>query len=112
MASEFLANLEKGVFVVPVCMSCLKKAWPPSARCPSCLSKTRFTKVATIGTLVEFAASHVKDREGVFGIVEMDGFRLVGSIGGANLKEGMEVGMSKCGIGPDGTPYYHFQPAE
>lgn len=98
--------------MVPVCTSCGKKAWPPSARCPSCLSKTRFAKVATAGTLVEFAASHVRGREGTFGIVEMDGFRLVGSIGDAKLREGMKVKMSKCGVGPDGTPYYHFEPVE
>jgi len=98
--------------MVAVCTSCRKKAWPPYSRCPLCLSRTRFAKVATAGTLIEFAASHVKGREGTFGIVEMDGFRLVGSIGGANLKEGMNVKMSKCGIAPDGTPYYHFQPAE
>jgi uncharacterized OB-fold protein len=112
LASEFLANLKKGAFVVPVCTSCGKKAWPPSAHCPSCLSKTRFAKAALAGTLIEFAASHVKGQEGTFGIVQLDGFRLVGSIGGANLKEGMDVKMSKCGIGPDGTPYYHFHPAE
>jgi len=112
LASEFLTSLKKGVFVVPVCTSCRKKAWPPSARCPSCLSRTRAAKVATAGILVEFAASHVKNREGTFGIVEMDGFRLVGSIEGTNLKEGMDVKMSKCGVGSDGAPYYHFQPAE
>lgn len=98
--------------MVPVCTSCRKKAWPPSARCPSCLSTTRFAKVGTAGTLVEFAASHFKDRKGAFGIVEMDGFRLVGSLGDAKLAEGMKVRMTKCGVEPDGTPYYHFQPAE
>ena len=64
------------------------------------------------GTLVEFAASHVKGREGIFGVVHMDGFRLMGSFGDAKLKEGMKVKMSRCGLGLDRSPYYHFQPAE
>jgi uncharacterized OB-fold protein len=112
LASEFLKSLQKGVFVVPVCTSCGKKAWPPSARCPSCLSGTKFVKVRTAGKLVEFAASHIKGREGTFGIVELDGFRIVGSVGGTKLKEGMKVKMTKCGVGPDGSPYYHFEAAE
>jgi uncharacterized OB-fold protein len=112
LASEFLKSLQKGVFMVPVCTSCGEKAWPPAARCPSCLSETKLAKVSTAGKVVELAVSHVKGHEGAFGIVELDGFRLVGSFGDAKLKEGMKVKMSKCGIGPDGSPYYHFEPAE
>jgi len=59
--------------------------------------------------LVEFATSHLRGHEGVFGIVQMDGFRLVGSFESADLSEGMDVRMIECGM-KDGTPYYLFAP--
>jgi hypothetical protein len=36
----------------------------------------------------------------------------VGSFGNAKVKEGMKVKMTNCGIAPNGSPYYHFEPAE
>lgn len=77
--------------------------------CPECYSKTALKKVNNKGVLVEFATSHVRGHEGVFGIVQMDGFRLVGSFDSAQLAEGMQVRMVKCGM-RDGTPYYIFAP--
>ena len=59
--------------------------------------------------LVEFATSHVRGHEGVFGIVQMDGFRLVGSFESADLVEGISVRMIECGM-KDGAPYYLFAP--
>jgi hypothetical protein len=105
---EFGENLQRGKFLMPVCTSCGKKAWPPSPICPACLSKTSLKKIRPEGTLVEFADSHIRDHEGIFGIVEMDGFRLVGSFDiGAPLHEGANVRMDRCGL-RDGAPYYHF----
>jgi hypothetical protein len=66
-------------------------------------------KVSDRGVLVEFAPSHVKGREGFFGIVEMDGFRLVGSFLTAELAEGLKVRMVACGK-KNGAPYYLFDP--
>lgn len=113
MASEFLDRLEKGEFTVPVCTLCGKKAWPPAAHCPSCLAQTKLKRQELDGTLEEFARSHISGHEGVFGIVKMDGFRLVGSFDdGARLRRGAKVRMAGCGVRPDGTPFYRFAPAK
>lgn len=109
MESEFARNLEQGRFLVPVCTRCGKKTWPPSSTCPLCYSKTKLRKVNDRGVLVEFASSRVKGREGFFGIVEMDGFRLMGSFQTGKLTEGMKVRMVACGK-KDGAPYYLFDP--
>jgi uncharacterized OB-fold protein len=106
---EFARYLKRGVFKVPVCTKCGKKSWPPSPTCPVCYSKTTLKQVDRRGVLVEFAASHVRGNEGLFGIVEMDGFRLVGSFESADLSEGMRVRMVDCGV-RDSTPYYLFAP--
>ncbi len=108
---EFINSLKKGKFRMPVCLSCGRKAWPPSRRCPHCLCKTSLKTIKTIGTLIEFSSSHIKGREGAFGLVEMAGIRLIASFGDLPLKEGMKVKMSSCGIKPDGTAFYFFAPA-
>lgn len=109
MESEFARHLELGEFRVPVCTRCGKKAWPPSSTCPICYSTTALRKVSDRGVLVEFASSHMRGWEGLFGIVEMDGFRLVGSFQTTELAEGMKVRMVACGK-KDGAPYYLFAP--
>lgn len=101
--------MKKGEFMVPTCTKCSKKAWPPSDACPSCFAKTVPRKTARKGTLVEFSRSHVRGYEGIFGIVKMDGFTLVGSFDDADLKKGIKVRMDRCGIN-NGTPFYHFVP--
>ena len=105
---EFIDCLKNGQFKIPVCTSCKSKAWPPSRYCPNCLCKTSLEKVLTTGTLLVFARSYVKGKEGVFGLVEMSGIRIVGSINIKDLKEGMKVKMSECGIMQDGTLFYNF----
>ena len=97
---------------MPTCISCGSKAWPPSHRCPRCLSKTSLKKIETTGILLEFANSHVKGKEGIFGLVEMSGIKLVGSFDTSLLKEGMKVRMKECRVGPDGAAFYHFTPTK
>lgn len=108
---EFLESLKKGEFKIPVCTLCKSKAWPPSRHCPHCLHETALQKVETTGTLLEFTSSHIKGREGIFGIIEMSGIKIVGSFDSLQLKEGMKVKMSGCGVRPDGTAFYHFTKA-
>ena len=48
--------------------------------------------------------------EGVFGIVDICGIRVVGSIAGDPLRHGMKVKMTKCGITTNGSVFYQFQP--
>jgi uncharacterized OB-fold protein len=62
------------------------------------------------GTVLEFTTSHVKNNTGKFGVVDLDGIRIIGSILGELLYEGMQVKMNRCGITQDGSAYYHFVP--
>ncbi len=101
--------MKKGEFLVPVCTGCGKKSWPPSATCPSCYEKTKLKNTARTGTLIEFARSRVRGHEGAFGIVQMDGFILVGSFDDVKLRKGMKVRMDRCGMN-ESTPFYHFIP--
>lgn len=101
--------MKKGEFFVPVCTKCGKKAWPPAPACASCFSKTALKKMDRAGVLVEFARSHVRGHEGVFGMVQMGGFMLIGSFDNAKLRKGMKVMMDRCGVS-DATPFYHFTP--
>jgi hypothetical protein len=52
------------------------------------------------------------DAEGAFGIVDLCGIRLIGSISGRPLRVGMKVKMAECGIRPDGKVYYRFKKAD
>ena len=66
-------------------------------------------KIEGKGVLLEFTFSYLKNIEGMFGIVDVSGIRLVGSIFGRPLRHGMEVTMIKCGINSDGSIFYHFK---
>jgi hypothetical protein len=48
--------------------------------------------------------------EGCYGLVEMAGIKLIGSFDTFELKDGLQVKMARCGLKPDGTPYYFFEP--
>jgi uncharacterized OB-fold protein len=109
LESEFAKCLRRGIFKVPVCKKCKKKAWPPSSTCPACYSFTALQQVDRKGVIIEFGTSHVNGHEGIFGIVEMAGFRLVGSFDSPKLSEGMLVRMMDCGMRDD-IPYYLFAP--
>jgi hypothetical protein len=50
--------------------------------------------------------------EGCYGLVEMDGIRLIGSFDTFELRDGLQVKMAGCGLKPDGTPYYLFEPVK
>jgi hypothetical protein len=62
------------------------------------------------GTLVEWTTSHLKNIQSKFGIVDMSGVRVLGSISGESITRGLHVKMTKCGISDNGIPYYHFEP--
>jgi uncharacterized OB-fold protein len=108
---EFIEHLSKGEFRIPICKSCASKVWPPSPHCPYCLSKTSLEKIEKTGILLEFTSSFLEGKEGVFGLVDMSGIKLIGSFGTKRLKEGMKVRMKGCGVKPDGTTFYSFTPA-
>ncbi len=105
---EFIESLRRGEFRIPVCVACGSKAWPPSSTCPRCYSPTRMVDGGRTGKLLEFSCSHVRGKEGLFGVVQIDDIRLVGSLDEYSLKEGMDVVMIDCGIHDDGTTFYRF----
>ena len=107
---EFFDYLRKGEFWIPTCISCKKKVWPPYRHCSVCLSKTKLRKIKGKGTLVEWTTSHLKNIQNKFGIVDMSGIKVLGSISGEPITRGMRVRMTKCGISDNGIPYYHFEP--
>lgn len=109
---EFIDRLKTGDFFIPVCKSCGKRAWPPATFCPVCLSQTTLKRIDRIGVVVEFASSHLKNIEGVFGVIDIDGIRLVGAIKAHKISLGMPVKLVTCGLNEEGSPYYDFEPFE
>lgn len=105
-----MKSLNEGNFLVPVCSSCRNKVWPPSRLCPLCYSETSLEEVETVGTLLEFSKSHIERKEGMFGIVDLGGIKIVGGLKSDRLKEGMKLRMSACGVREDGSPFYDFEP--
>jgi uncharacterized OB-fold protein len=102
--------MRKGEFRISICKACDQKIWPPSENCPICFSETILKKNHKAGKLIEFTRSYMKHSEGVFGIVDICGIRVVGSIAGDPLWHGMKVKMTKCGITTNGSVFYQFQP--
>ena len=64
-------------------------------------------KIETTGTLIEFTTSHIYGKEDLYGVVDMEGIKLIGSLS-ANVTTGMKVRMVKCGIRENGCLFYHF----
>jgi uncharacterized OB-fold protein len=108
---EFIESIKTGEFRIPVCNSCHARVWPPFQFCPVCYSPTSLEKVNAIGTLVEFSVSHVKNRDGLFGVIDLDGIRIVGSLGETPVQVGQKMKLASCGIRDDGTPFYNFERA-
>jgi uncharacterized OB-fold protein len=104
---KFYDFIRRGEFRVPVCKQCRKKMWPPLEYCCDCFFTTRLEKFETTGTLIEFTTSNIYGREDLYGVVDMRGIKLIGSLSG-NVTPGMKVRMVKCGIRENGCLYYHF----
>jgi uncharacterized OB-fold protein len=110
LLQHFIEELNRGRFQVPICGSCKTKVWPPSRYCPQCHSKAELEVIETSGTLLEFTNSSLEGMEGIFGLVDMSGIKLIGSFDTSELREGQKVKMVRCGIGSDGTAFYFFEP--
>ena len=59
-----------------------------------------------------FTMSHLRGTEGCYGLVEMSVIKLIGSFNILELKDGLKVRMVRCGVRPNGTPYYFFEPVK
>ena len=107
--NEFIRHLRKGDFRVSICIRCRRKTWPPSKCCHYCLSKTKLKRMNLTGKLLEFSTSRLKSRSSAFGIIQMDGVAVLGSISEKNPYYGMLVRMTDCGVTCTGLPYYNFE---
>jgi uncharacterized OB-fold protein len=106
---RFYDFIRKGEFRVAVCKQCRRKIWPPSEFCYYCFSATRLTKIKTTGRLIESTASHIYGKEDLYGLVDMKGIKLIGSLS-TNVTNGMKVRMVECGIRENGCLFYRFDP--
>lgn len=104
---NFYKYIRRGDFRVAVCKHCHKKMWPPSEFCCFCYYKTSLKKIETTGTIVEFTTSQIHGNENLYGIVDMQGIKLIGSLP-VNVTLGMKVKMVECGIRENGCLFYHF----
>jgi uncharacterized OB-fold protein len=110
---EFIKNLKRGKFMIPYCMSCGSATWPPSDHCYLCASKTKLRRIEHLtGKLVEFTTSYHMGNRTVFGIIDIEGIKLIGSINSILPYVGMNVNITACGILSDGTPFYEFKDFE
>jgi uncharacterized OB-fold protein len=110
---EFLKNLKRGKFMIPYCISCNSATWPPSDHCYLCASKTKLRRIEHItGKLVEFTASNDMGSRRVFGVVDIEGVKLIGSIKSLLPYVGMNLNINACGVLSDGTPFYEFKDSE
>ena len=106
---EFIRYLRKGDFRITTCISCRRKTWPPSKRCQYCLSKTKLKRINLRGKVLEFSTSELKNCPSKFGIIQMNGVTLLGSISDKNPYYGMPVRMTDCGVTSAGLTYYNFE---
>jgi uncharacterized OB-fold protein len=62
-----------------------------------------------VGHLIEYTTAYNMPRPLKFGIVNIGGINIIGSLDSTNSPSvGMKVKMINCGISPDGTPFYEF----
>ena len=61
------------------------------------------------GKLLEFSTSRLNSRSSAFGIIQMDGVAVLGSISDKNPYYGMRVRMTDCGVTYTGLTYYNFE---
>ena len=96
--------------MLPVCNSCNFRMWPPSNYCSRCHSRTALENVETSGILIEYSKSFLPGNEGIYGLVDMSGIRLIATFNTSELSKGQKVKMVNCGINSDGTAFYLFEP--
>ncbi len=108
MARGFHEFAKSGEFRVTVCVQCHKTIWPNSSFCSDCFSKTTFKKLDLPGTIKEVSLSFVGGRKEVYGLVQIGGISVIGSLF-ANAIPGGKVRMVDCGTREDGCFYCRFE---
>jgi uncharacterized OB-fold protein len=106
---RFYYFLRRHEFRVTVCKKCRQKIWPPSQNCFVCFSPTKLEKVVTTGFIKEITTSYTKGTAKLYGIVDMQGIKLVGSLS-PDAYVGLKVQMTDCGIRENGSLFFNFDP--
>ena len=108
---HFLKCLKDHRFVIPYCVWCGSPAWPPVEKCYNCRSKVKLKRIkGPQGHLIEYATAYTKCGPVIFGVVDIDGIKLVGSLRPSITPQvGMNVKMVNCGLSTDDTPFYEFE---
>ena len=65
--------------------------------------------VSRIGILLEFSTSFISGYAQDFGIVDLEGVHLLGTVQGNNIFFGCTVVMYDCGVDEDTRPFYKFR---
>ena len=66
-----------------------------------------------VGRLLEYTTARNISPPVVFGIISIDGIKIIGSVDSSVLpRVGIDVKMTNCGISSDGTPFYEFEKYE
>ena len=63
----------------------------------------------TTGFIKEITTSYTKGTAKIYGIVDMQGIKLVGSLS-SNASVGLKVQMTDCGIRENGSLFFNFDP--
>jgi hypothetical protein len=74
------------------------------------MSKVKLRRAKSLeGHLIEYTVSYRFLKPQIFGIIEIGGIKLIGTVhSSVSPFVGMFLRMKKCGISNDGTPYYEF----
>jgi uncharacterized OB-fold protein len=107
---QFLNNLKGSRFAIPYCIRCNSPSWPPIERCNICMSRVKLKRIKTpVGHLIEHTTAYNMSKPVIFGVIELDGIKLVGSLHSVAPYVGMGLRMINCGVSADGTPFYEFE---
>jgi uncharacterized OB-fold protein len=111
---QFINGLRKRRFALPYCIKCDLPAWPPVDRCYHCMSRVGLREIRfPVGRLLEYTTARNISPPVVFGIVSIDGIKVIGSLDSSvSPRVGIDVKMTNCGISSDGTPFYEFDKYE
>lgn len=108
---DFFYYLQRGQLRIPTCCNCHQKVWPPNQFCSQCFSRRiDMVKADSKGRIIEFSKSHNKNNpsELTYGLIEISGVRLIGSIVGKEIEANSSVLLRRCGLTESKNAFYEF----
>ena len=82
----------------------------PIDQCYFCMSRVKLRRIRSpVGSLIEYTTARNLCSPIIFGVVRINGIKLVGSLKSISPQIGMRVKMINCGVSGEGTPFYEFQ---